>query len=45
MNNKVFGIIFIENEVIFFTARGDYIEHFYQKHGLESYSSLTFMGK
>lgn len=32
-------------EIIFFTARGDYTEHFYHKHGLEIYSDLIFMGK
>ena len=33
------------NEIILFTSRGDYTEHFYHKHGLKSYSELTFMGK
>lgn len=32
-------------EIILFTSRGDYTEHFYHKHGLESYSELTLMGK
>jgi len=32
-------------EIILFTSRGDYTEHFYHKHGLESYNGLTFMGK
>ena len=33
------------NEIILFTSRGDYTEHFYHKHGLKSYSELTLMGK
>lgn len=32
-------------EIILFTSRGDYTEHFYHKQGLESYNGLTFMGK
>lgn len=32
-------------EIILFTSRGDYTEHFYHKHGLESYNGLTLMGK
>ena len=32
-------------EIILFTSKGDFTEHFYHKQGLESYSGLTFMGK
>lgn len=32
-------------EIILFTARGDYTEHFYHKHGLNTYNDLIFMGK
>ena len=32
-------------EIILFTSKGDFTEHFYRKQGLESYSGLTFMGK
>lgn len=32
-------------DIILFTAKGDYTEHFYHKHGLDSYSKLTLMGK
>jgi len=32
-------------EIILFTSKGDFIEHFYHNQGLESYSGLTFMGK
>jgi N-acetylglutamate synthase-like GNAT family acetyltransferase len=32
-------------EIILFTSKGDYTEHFYHKLGLESYSGLTLMGK
>lgn len=32
-------------EIILFTSKGDYTEHFYKKHGLESYNGLTLMGK
>ena len=38
---KAFGV----KEIILFTSRGDYTEHFYQNHGLESYNGLVFMGK
>jgi predicted N-acetyltransferase YhbS len=32
-------------EIILFTSKGDYTEHFYHKQGLESYNGLTLMGK
>lgn len=32
-------------EIILFTSRGDFTEHFYEKQGLESYDGLVFMGK
>lgn len=32
-------------EIILFTSKGDYTEHFYHKQGLESYNELTLMGK
>lgn len=40
-NLKASGV----REIILFTSRGDYTEHFYKNHGLESYNELTFMGK
>lgn len=38
---KVSGV----TEIILFTSKGDYTEHFYHNHGLESYNGLVFMGK
>ena len=33
------------SEIILFTSKGDYTEHFYHKQGLETYNDLTLMGK
>ena len=33
------------SEIILFTSKGDYTEHFYHKQGLETYDGLTLMGK